>query len=159
MANLPPSRITANSKPFFDCGLDYLGPLWKVEATEKLGGLLFTSLSSRAIHVELVTLLSLSKFLLAFTRFVNLRGHVNKVLSDNESTFQAASKKLSELIESREFQNSLRHKGINSEFILAYSPAQGGVWKAMVKQFKIVLTHILTVSRRKPNFLELLTYN
>ena len=28
----------------------------------------------------------------------------------------------------------------------------------MVKQFKIVLTHILNVSHRKPNFLELLTY-
>ena len=28
----------------------------------------------------------------------------------------------------------------------------------MVEQFKIVLTHILTVSHRKSNFLELLTY-
>ena len=160
MADLPLSRITANRKPFFDCGLDYLGPLMFVEgrSPKKAWGLLFTCLSSRAVHVELVTSLSLSESLLAFTWFVDLRGHINKVLSDNGSTFQAASKKLPELIESREFQNSLRHKGINWKFIPAYVPAQGGAWEAMVKQFKIVLTHILTVSHRKPNFLELLTY-
>ena len=83
---------------------------------------------------------------------------MNKVYSDNGSTFQAASKKLPDLIESAEFQNALRHKGINWEFIPLYAPAQGGAWEAMVKQFKLVRYQILDASPRKLNFLELLTY-
>ena len=37
-------------------------------------GLLFTYMASRGIHVKLVTSLSLGDFLLAFTRFTDLRG-------------------------------------------------------------------------------------
>ena len=125
MSDLPQSRTTAFTKPFFNCGMDYFGPLTFVEGRshKKAWGLLFTCMSSRAIHVELVTSLSLSEFLLAFTRFCDLRGPVSTIYSDNGSTFQAASKRLPELLESREFQNSLRKEGIDWElFPLCPSP-------------------------------------
>ena len=160
MSDLPISRTTAHNKPFFESGLDHLGPLTFVEGRShrKVWGLLFTCMACRAIHVELVTSLSLSEFILAFTRFIDLRGEVQTVHSDNGSTFQAASKKLPELYESSAFQKSLRQKGINWQFIPPYAPSQGGSWEAMVKQFKIVLGNILEASKHKPNFIELLTY-
>ena len=160
MSDLPQSRTEAHTKPFYNCGMDYFGPLTFVEGRshKKAWGLLFTCMSSRAIHVELVTSLSLSDFLLAFTRMCDLRGPVGNIYSDNGSTFQAASKKLPELFYSREFQNSLRKKGIDWEFIPPYAPAQGGAWEAMVKQVKTMLFRTLEKSTRKPNFVELLTY-
>ena len=74
MSDLPQSRITANKKPFFNCGLDYFGPMTFVEGRShrKAWGLLFTCMSSRAVHVKLVTSLTVSEFILAFTRFTDL---------------------------------------------------------------------------------------
>ena len=160
MSDLPLARLAANKKPFFHCGIDYLGPLTFVEGRShrKAWGLPFTCMASRAIHVELVTALSLDEFLLAFTRFVDIRGQVDTIYSDNGSTFQAGSRKLPELIESKVLNTSLRKKGINWEFIPPYAPAQGGAWEAMVKQFKIVLSNNLDTAMHKPKFVELLTY-
>ena len=160
MSDLPQSRITANKKPFFYCGLDYFGPMTFVEGRShrKAWGLLFTCMSSRAVHVELVTSLTLSEFILAFTRFTDLRGPVSTIYSDNGTTFQAAAKVLPKLLESTELKNSLRKKGINWEFIPPYAPAQGGAWEAMVKQIKHVIANTLEKSQRRPSFVELLTY-
>ena len=83
---------------------------------------------------------------------------MNNLYSDNGSTFQAASKKLPQLLDSKEFQNSPRHKGINWHFIPPYAPQQGGSWESLIKQFKIVLSSVLEKSRHKPNFNELVTY-
>ena len=100
---------------FFYSGVDYLGPPSFAEArrNKKAWGLMFTCMASRAIHVELVTSLSLNDFLLAFTRFSDLRGQVNTIYLDNVSTFWAGSKKLPELIETKDFHIFLRRKGIN----------------------------------------------
>ena len=124
MSDLPLSRTSAHKKPFADCGIDYFGPLMFKEgrSLKKAWGLLFTCMASRAIHVEMVVSLSLDEFLLAFTRFMDLRGPVSNLYSDNGSTFQAASKKLPELVESPAFLNSLRQKSINWHFIPPYAP-------------------------------------
>ena len=95
----------------------------------KAWGLLFTCMSSRAVHVELMTSQTLSEFILAFTRFTDLRGPVSTIYSDNGTTFQVAAKVLPKLLESTELKNSLRKKGINWEFIPPYAPAQGGAWE------------------------------
>ena len=65
-------------------------------------------MSTRCIHVELVTSLDLNSFLMAFSRFTNLRGSVDTIFSDNGSTFCAASNQLTELFGSTEFCNGLR---------------------------------------------------
>ena len=124
----------------------------------KAWGLLFTCMSSRAMHVELVTSLTLSEFILACTRFTDLRGPVSTIYSDNGTTFQAAAKVLPKLLESTELKNSLRKKGIDWKFIPPYAPAQGGAWEAMVKQIKHVIANILEKSQCRPSFVELLTY-
>ena len=115
MADLPACRVTATNKPFKICGVDYCGPFTfrQNESICKAWGLLFTCLCTRCIHVELVTSLDLDNFLLAFSRFTNLRGAVDTFMSDNGSTFSAAADRLPSLLDSTGFKNSLRKRGIN----------------------------------------------
>ena len=115
MADLPVCRVTATNKPFKFSGCDFLGPLkFRQGRNEcKAWGLLFTCLCTRCIHVEIVTSLDLNSFLLAFSRFTNLRGNVDTMYSDNVSTFRAAADRLPSLLQSNVFQNSLRKKGMH----------------------------------------------
>ena len=71
-------------------------------------GLLLICLCNWGIHVKLVT-----SFLLVFSRFTNLRGAVDIVFSDNDSTSCAAAERLPSLLGSTEFHDSLRRHGIN----------------------------------------------
>ena len=87
---------------------------------------MYSYLCTGVIHVELVTSLDLTSFLLAFSRFTNLRGAVNTVFSHNGSTFGAVAERLASLMTSKEFHNSLRRRGINWIKIPHYAPSQGG---------------------------------
>ena len=128
MTDLPSARTATRHKAFSVSGLDYFGHVSYVEgrSTNKAWGLLFSCLSSRAVHVEIVTSLSLKEFLLAFSRFNGVRNGVEVIFSDNGSTFQAAAKVLPGLLSSPELKNSLRQKAIRWEFIPPYAPAQEG---------------------------------
>ena len=81
IADLSECRLSLCNKPFKLCGMDYLGPYSFREGriNRKVWGLLFTCLCTRCLHVEVVTSLDLSSFLLAFSRFTNLRRAVDTV--------------------------------------------------------------------------------
>ena len=161
MADLPSCRVTVCNKPFKFTGLDYLGPFtFRQNRSEcKAWGLLFTCLCTLCLHVELVTSLDLNSFLLAFTRFVNLRRAVDTFYSDNASTFRAASDKLPKLLGSSEFFNSLCKLNINWVNIPPYAPSQGRSWESMVKLFKTALGRVMEQIRRKPSLIELQTFS
>ena len=160
MADLPVERTTAGHKAFAVYGLDYFGHVNYVEgrSTKKAWGLLFTCMSSRSVHVEVVTSLSLNDFLLVFSRLNDVREKVEVIFSDNGSSFQAASKALPDVLKSPELRNSLREKGIRWEFITPYAPAQGGTWESMVKQVKRILQRTLETATHKPSLMELITF-
>ena len=69
MSGLPLAPLAAHKKPFLYSGVDYLSPLNFAERRNNKEGM-----GARAIYVALVTSLSLDDFLLAFTRFTDLRG-------------------------------------------------------------------------------------
>ena len=159
MADLPACRLTLCNKPYKFCEVDYFGPysFRQNRSVCKAWGLLFTCLCTRCIHVEIVTSLDLS-FLLAFSRFTNLRGAVDTFFSDNGSTFCAVSEKLPDLLSSTEFHNALRKSNINWVKIPPYSSSQGGSWESMVKLFKNALAKVLSDTRRLPSLIELQTF-
>ena len=76
MGDLPECRLTLSNKPLKFCGMDYLGPClyreWR--SNRKAWCLLMACLCTCCIHVEMVTSPDLDSLLLAFSRFVNLRG-------------------------------------------------------------------------------------
>ena len=160
MADLPACRVSACNKPFKFTGLDYFGHYFFRQGRSecKAWGLLFTCLCTRCLHVELVTSLDLDNFLLAFTRFTNLRGAVDTIYSDNASTFRAAAENLPKLLGSTEFCNSLRKSNINWVFVPPYAPSQNRSSESMVKLFKIALSRVLEPVRRKPSLIELQTF-
>ena len=113
---------------------------------------------STALNPADATGLDLNNFLLAFSRFTNLRGHVETIYSDNGSTFCAAADVLPKLLDSPEFINSTRKRGINWVRIPPYAPSQGGSWESMVKLFKNALCQVVGRARRKPTLIELQTF-
>ena len=159
LSDLPSFRVTKFNKPFQICGVDFLGPLlYRLGRSEcKSWGLLFSSLNTRCLHVEIVTGLDLNNFLLAFSRFINLRGSVETIYS-NGSTFCAAAKILPKILCSVEFNNSLRKQGINWIKIPPNAPSQGGAWESMVKLFKTTLYKVMDNARRLPTLIELQTF-
>ena len=160
MSDLPSFRVTAVNKPFKFCGTDYFGPFFYKQNRNlcKAWGILFTCLCTRCVHVEIVTSMDLNSFILAFTRFTNLRGPVDTFFSDNGKTFCAAEKQLPLIIDSTEFHNSLRQRNINWVRIPAYAPSQAGSWESMVKLVKNALHQVLGEARRKPSLIELQTF-
>ena len=102
--------------------------------------------------------MDLDNFLLAFSRFTNLRRAVGTFISDNGSTFSAAADRLPSVLDSTEFQNSLRKRGINWVKIPPYAPSQVGSWEIMVKLFKNALERVLQDVRRRPSLIELQTF-
>ena len=160
MADLPAFRMAFNKKPFANTGCDYFGPiLYKEGRSEKKAwGLLFTCLTIRAIHVEIVTYLDLNSFILAFSRFIDLRGPVRSLYSDNGSTFKAAAHVLPELLQSQGLQSFFRQKELTWEFIPPYSPSQGGAWESLIKVFKQTLLKTVNLTHSRPTLVELQTY-
>ena len=124
----------------------------------KAWSLSFTCMASRAVHVEIVTSLTLKDFLLAFSRFNDVRGKVEVIYLDNGTTFQAAAKSLPKLLHTTELRNASRKKGVLWQFIPPYAPSQGGAWESMEKRFKLILQRILGSSKHIPNLMELITF-
>ena len=85
MADLPPERLLSDLPPFTNCGVDILGPLEvrrnrRNKIMEKRYGAIFTCLASRAVHLEVVSSLSLDSFICALRRFIARRGNVTTIL-------------------------------------------------------------------------------
>ena len=76
---------------------------------------LFTCATTRAVHLELCTDMSMDKFLMALQRFVGRCGSLHTIYTDNVRTFHAANFELSELwkqLPSSKTYQFLAHNGI-----------------------------------------------
>ncbi|XP_071098015.1 uncharacterized protein [Haliotis cracherodii] len=97
MADLPSDRLMP-SPPFTYVGLDTFGPWFVVtrrtrggQANNKRWAVLFTCLTTRAIHIEVVEELSSSSFINALRRFISIRGPVKQLRSDRGTNFVGAT--------------------------------------------------------------------
>lgn len=93
MADLPADRLSTEP-PFTNVGLDVFGP-WTVSSRWTRGGLaqrkwwavLFTCMSVRAVHIEVIKSLDTSSFINALRRFLTIRGPVKHIRSDRGTNF------------------------------------------------------------------------
>ena len=97
-APLPADRVRP-SRPFTVTGVDFAGPFYiRVRReTQKAYIALFICATTRAVHLELCTDMTTSKFLMALKRFIGRRGLPHTVYSDNAKTFQAANQELADV--------------------------------------------------------------
>lgn len=107
-------------------------------------------MTTRAIHLELVSSLTTNDFLHTLKRFIGRRGCPKVILSDNGTTFHGANNKLRDIHRffkddknESTIQNYLGHKEIAWKFIPAKSPHWGGLWEAAVKSAKYHLIRTL----------------
>ena len=132
--------------PFQVTGVDFAGPLYvknSENTTSKVYICLFTCASSRAVHLEIVSNLTEECFILAFRRFVSRRSLPKTMLSDNATTFIAASKEITELTNSSSLQDKLNLYGTTWKFIPKRAPWHGGFWERMVGLTKTCLRKVL----------------
>ena len=95
MSPLPIVRIKP-SPAFMNIGVDYFGPYAVKGEIQKRTrgkgyGVLFTCLSSRAVHVDIAHDYSTDGFLQTYRRFVSLRGSPKRIFSDPGTCLVGAS--------------------------------------------------------------------
>ncbi|XP_012542542.1 uncharacterized protein LOC105840211 [Monomorium pharaonis] len=148
MADLPEARV--NETPaFLHTGVDFFGPLFIKErklrnrSRIKAYGCLFVCMTTKAVHVEIVSDLTTDGFLGAFRRFTDRRSIPEHVYSDNGTNFVGANNQLRELnalCQSEFFQTTVDTfavaRNIIWHFNSSLSPHFGGLWEAAVKSFE-----------------------
>ena len=143
-APLPDFVVTANTPPFSYIGIDYLGPLFIKDAVDgswaKNWVCLFTCLTIRAVHLEVVESMSAGNFLLCVRRFVSRRGTPLLIVSDNASQIKMGSEIMEriwmESTRNEEVQSFMSGKGITWKFVTEYAPWQGGFYERLVGMTK-----------------------
>ena len=151
--DLPKMRVD-DQPPFTNTGLDFAGPLIVANRSdsnveEKRYICLFTCMSTRAIHLELVDSLNVDSFLQAFRRFCARRGLPSVVISDNAKNFKSASKEVKRLLRSPRLGESFARKQVKWQFIVDRSPWQGGAWERLIRSVKRCLLKIVGRSMLK----------
>lgn len=143
MGNLPNPRVSPN-KPFSHSGVDYAGPFHitlsknRGVKTCKAYVCLFICLSTKAIHIELVSDLTAEAFLASLRRFIARRGRVSHLYSDNGTCFVKANKELLNLT-----RDAASSESIEWHFIPPSAPHFGGLWEAAVKSMKKHLIRVI----------------
>ena len=102
-------------------------------------GLIFTDLCSRAVHIEVACGYSTEDFLLAFTRFVSIRGYPEAVFSDPGSQLVGADNELKQAWDSVD-KEVLVVKGLENGLKWVFGPADSawhqGAVESLVKVAK-----------------------
>lgn len=143
---LPRARVIPFMRPFAFVGLDYFGPYYvKVgRSSVKRWVALFTCLTVRAIHLELVANLSTDSCKKAIRRFIARRGAPQEIYSDNGTNFVGASREL-------EAEKRMINQNLSSTFTDTHTswrfnppsaPHMGGCWERMVRSVKTALNAI-----------------
>ncbi|XP_036140869.1 uncharacterized protein LOC118644969 [Monomorium pharaonis] len=153
MGDLPQERVRP-FRPFLNTGIDYAGPV-QLRTTKGRGHrsykayvAVFVCLSTRAVHLEVVSDYTTEAFLAALRRFVSRRGLCRTLWSDRGTTFVGADARLRELFseygsERRRLNDVLTAEGIRWRFNPPSAPHFGGIWEAAVKSFKHHLRRVL----------------
>ena len=143
MGQLPEARLKPGP-PFNSCMLDLLGPFpvrgeVQKRTTGKCYFILMTDLASRAVHIECTFGYDTTSFLIAFSRFVNVRGWPANIYSDPGSQLVGAERELQEAW-SQIDRDTLVKEGAQSgtqwHFGPADSPWYQGAVESLVKTAK-----------------------
>ena len=101
MADLPLDRVTPNKPPFTYVGIDCFGPFLvrRGRSQAKRYGVVFTCLTVRAIHIEVVHSLDTDSFVNCMRRFIARRGRPEQIRSDNGGNFVGGEKEMRNAID------------------------------------------------------------
>ncbi|XP_043063213.1 uncharacterized protein LOC122319685 [Drosophila yakuba] len=155
MGELPIPRVQA-SRCFQHTGLDYAGPIAIKESkgrTPRIGKAwfsIFVCLTTKALHIEVVSELTTKAFIAAFQRFIARRAKPTDLYSDNGTTFHGGKQTLYDMrrlaiqqAKDEELAGFFANEGISWHFIPPSAPHFGGMWEAGVRSIKLHMKRIL----------------
>ncbi|XP_038139099.1 uncharacterized protein LOC119782277 [Cyprinodon tularosa] len=149
MADLPRDRLTPEP-PFTNVGLDIFGP-WTISTRRTRGGsanskrwaVLFTCMSTRAVHIELVESMSTDSFINALRRFFAIRGPAKLLRSDRGTNFVGACRELNIISKEAVIESYLQSKGCTWIFNPPHSSHMGGSWERLIGVARRILDALL----------------
>ncbi|GBL78500.1 hypothetical protein AVEN_42982-1 [Araneus ventricosus] len=156
MGDLPEDRVNPNFV-FNSVGIDFAGTFYiksklrKRDPPTKIHVCIIICLSTKAIHLELVSDLSSEALIAALKRFMARRGNCRKILSDNATNLIGTKNEINRLFKLREqqdalFQNFLSEEEITWSHIPPRAPHHGGLWEASVKSFKFYFKRVVSIT-------------
>ena len=148
MADLPADR-TKVAPPFTNVGFDVFGP-WTVRtrktrrgvANSKRWGVVFTCLSSRAIHIEVIESMDTSSFICALRRFFALRGTASLLRCDRGTNFIGAKAELDNALtelDQHKVERYVHKQGCEWLFNPPHASHFGGAWERQIGTIRRVL--------------------
>ncbi|XP_041926339.1 uncharacterized protein LOC121690066 isoform X1 [Alosa sapidissima] len=151
MADLPAERLTT-CPPFTYVGLDVFGP-WHVSTRRTRGtqpeskcwAILFCCMSSRAVHVEVITSMDTSSCINALRRFFAIRGPAKQLRSDCGTNFIGACKELGLSADQPDstVQRYLHQQGCSWVFNPPHASHMGGSWERLIGVARRILDSML----------------
>ncbi|XP_018406270.1 PREDICTED: uncharacterized protein LOC108782486 [Cyphomyrmex costatus] len=147
-AVLPEDRVR-DANTFEKTGIDFAGPLFLSDG-HKAYICLFTCAVYRAIHIELVTTLSMEGFFEALRRFIARRGRPSIIYSDNGRNFVGASNLLKRI----NWKKIARYGAIN-KIEWYFNPPSAAWWGGWWERLKDLLKR--TLGRTSLNYEEMFT--
>ncbi|XP_055613361.1 uncharacterized protein LOC129759847 [Uranotaenia lowii] len=152
MAPLPEARMASFTRPFSYVGLDLFGPVFvKIgRSSVKRWVALFTCMTIRAVHVEVVHTLSTQSCIMSIRRFIGRRGAPIEIHSDNGTNFRGADNILKKQIEDFHLNMASTFTNANTKwvFIPPGTPHMGGCWERMVRSVKTALEASVHAGRK-----------
>ena len=147
MGDLPPDTVTPGGLAFMSVGVDYFGPIAvkRGRGREKRYGCLFTCLSSRAVHIEVVESLDVDSFINCLQRFIARRGLPELIRSDNGRNFVGAERELRQGLqawEQEKIEGELSEKGVRWIFNTPTASHMGGVWERQIRSVRRILSRL-----------------
>lgn len=143
MADLPLARLRLMKPPYFSTGMDCFGPFMvKIgRRNEKRWGILFKCLTTRAVHIDVLTSLDQDSFLMALRRFISRRGKPAELLSDQGTNFRGGEREIHESFKALHptLQAELAKHQIQFRFNPPSAPHFGGAWEREIKSIKAAL--------------------
>ena len=148
MAPLPKCRLTAYGPPFSFPVMDLFGPIYVKHGrgTAKRWCCLFTCLTTRSVHLEVVNSMDTDEFIMCLRRFINRRGDVKELRCDNGSKFVGSERELKKSLREwnqGQIERELIQRGCKWIFQPPTASSMSGVWERMVRRAKTVLKSIL----------------
>ena len=148
MGQLPQLQVAAGFPAFSNTAIDMFGPFQvKIgcKTLKEAHVIIFTCMTTRAIHLELVTDRSTDTFLMAFRRFASIRGHPINCWSDCGTNFVGAQQYLREVMQDWDIPRI--QSVLSSEFSCTFkwewnvprASHQNGVVKSLIKSVRQAL--------------------
>ena len=148
MADLPDTRMAMGDVPFAHAGVDCFGPFLvkRGRSMVKRYGCVFTCLTMRAVHVEVLDSLDTDSFVNAVRRFIARRGKPISITSDNGGNFVKGNKELSaglKELDQDTLDRTMLERGIDWKFNPPHASHMGGIWERQIRTIRKVLQGIV----------------